>query len=164
MFSIRAFELQDWGGVWPILQAICRRGDSYPYPLDVNEAESHRLWVEEPAMTFVAVTETGEIVGSYYLKPNQPGLGAHVCNCGYIVAEHARRQGVAAALCEHSQATARENGFRAMQYNLVVSTNEVAVRLWKRQGFAVVGTLPGAFRHRDLDYVDALVMYKALVD
>ncbi len=164
MLTIRAFESQDWAAVWSILQAVCRRGDSYPYPVDVSEAEAHALWIDIPTRTYVVVTDTEQVIGSYYLKPNQPGLGAHVCNCGYIVAEHARRQGVAAALCEHSQATARENGFRAMQYNLVVSTNEVAVRLWKRQGFAVVGTLPGAFRHRDLDYVDALVMYKALVD
>jgi ribosomal protein S18 acetylase RimI-like enzyme len=108
------------------------------------------------------VDECNEVLGTYYIKPNQPALGAHVCNCGYIVAKEARGRGIAAEMCQHSQREAISRGFRAMQYNLVVSTNEVAVRLWKRQGFEVVGTLPQAFRHPRLGYVDALVMYKQL--
>ena len=99
---------------------------------------------------------------SYFIKPNQPGQGAHVCNCGYVVAPTAQGQGVASLMCEHSQQQAVAMGFRAMQFNLVVATNEGAVRLWQRLGFRIVGTLPGAFRHRALGAVDAHVMYKAL--
>lgn len=115
-----------------------------------------------PSATFVAVDEDDEVIGTYYIKPNQPALGAHVCNCGYIVAENARGHGVAAAMCEHSQREALSRDFRAMQYNLVVSTNEGAIRLWKRHGFEIIGTLPKAFRHLQLGFVDAFVMYKQL--
>ena len=110
----------------------------------------------------MAENSQAEIVGSYYLKPNQPGLGSHVCNAGYVVAEVAWGQGIGTALCHHSQAQARAAGFRAMQFNLVVSTNHGAVYLWQKLGFTVVGTLPAAFNHRRYGYVDALVMYKLL--
>jgi ribosomal protein S18 acetylase RimI-like enzyme len=103
------------------------------------------------------------VIGTYFIKANQPGLGSHVCNCGYVVAPAAQGRGIAAALCEHSQREAVAMGFRAMQFNLVVSTNERAVRLWQRLGFTVVGTLPKAFHHMKLGYVGALVMYKELV-
>jgi len=111
--------------------------------------------------TFVAV-EGETLLGTYFIKANQPGLGSHVCNCGYVVSPAASGRGVATALCEHSQQFAREQGFRAMQFNFVVATNERAVKLWERMGFAVVGRLPGAFRHLRLGYVDALVMFKSL--
>ena len=111
----------------------------------------------------MAVREDDVIVGTYYLKPNQPTLGAHVCNCGYIVTETARGQGIASAMCEHSQREAVKRGYRAMQYNLVVSTNEDAVHLWKKLGFVIAGTLPKAFRHERLGFVDAFVMYKQLI-
>ena len=102
------------------------------------------------------------MLGTYYLKTNQPGLGAHVCNAGYMVAGQARGRGVGRAMAEHSLEEARRLGYRAMQYNFVASTNEGAIRLWKRLGFDVVGTLPGAFRHEGQGYVDALVMYRHL--
>jgi ribosomal protein S18 acetylase RimI-like enzyme len=93
---------------------------------------------------------------------NQPTLGSHVCNCGYIVDKNSRGQGVASAMCGHSQEEAIKSGFKAMQYNLVVSTNKSAIRLWKKHDFKVVGVLPKAFNHKDLGLVDALVMYKHL--
>jgi ribosomal protein S18 acetylase RimI-like enzyme len=102
------------------------------------------------------------VLGTYYLKPNHPGPGAHVCNCGFVVAQEAQGQGVATAMCVHAQAEAVRMGFRAMQFNLVACTNTRAIRLWRRLGFAVVGTLPGAFHHQRLGFVDALVMYKHL--
>ena len=104
------------------------------------------------------------MVGSYYLRPNSLALGAHVANAGYVVAEHCRRQGIGSRLCQHSLQAARRLGFRLMQFNLVVSTNTAGIRCWQRNGFQVVGTLPGAFRHRQLGYVDALVMVQALVE
>ena len=160
--DIRLFRNDDWPGVWRLLQATFAGGDTYSFAPDSSEAEIARFWVEMPRATFVAV-EGDRLLGTYFIKPNQPGLGAHVCNCGYVVAPEAQGQGVAATMCEHSQQFAREQGFRAMQFNFVVATNERAVRLWQRLDFEVVGRLPGAFRHLRLGYVDALVMYKSLV-
>lgn len=160
--EIRRFHESDWPSVWPLLRETFAAGDTYTFPPGSTEAEIHRAWVETPAATFVACDPTGELVGTYYLKPNQPGGGAHVCNCGYVVAARAQGRGVATAMCEHSQAEAIARGFRAMQFNFVVATNERAVRLWQALGFAVVGRLPGAFRHPRLGYVDALVMFKTL--
>lgn len=160
--SVRKFEENDWHAVWPMLRATFEAGETYVFPSDIGEADAHRAWVEVPAVTNVAVAEEGRIVGTYYLKPNQPGRGAHVCNCGYVVDPAVQGNGIAAAMCEHSQRLAVKMGFRAMQFNLVVASNERAVRLWRHLGFAVAGTLPGAYNHRHLGYVDALVMYKRL--
>lgn len=159
---IRRFEAADWPALWPLLRATFAAGDTYAYPPDSPEGEARHAWIAVPAATFVACGPTGELLGSYVIKPNQPGLGSHVCNCGYIVAPEAQGQGIATALCRHSQAEAVAMGFRAMQFNLVVATNLRAVRLWERLGFARVATLPGAFRHPRLGFVDALVMFKSL--
>jgi ribosomal protein S18 acetylase RimI-like enzyme len=163
MFSIRPYQSPDWPFLWPILQSVFATGDTYAFSPTSTEAEIHNAWVTLPQATFVATTAAGAVIGTYILKPNQPGLGSHVCNCGYVVAESARGCGVAAALCEHSQAQARALGYRSMQFNLVVSTNVVAVRLWQKLGFAIVGTLPGAFKHSRMGYVDAHIMHKSLV-
>ena len=112
--------------------------------------------------TYVACDASGKIFGTYYIKPNQQGNAAHVCNCGYVVSEAARGMGVATLMCEHSQAVASEAGFLAMQFNFVVSTNTGAIRLWEKLGFQIVGTLPRAFRHPEQGLVDAHVMYKWL--
>lgn len=152
----------DWPAVWSILRATNATGDTFGYAPDSTEAEIRKQWVEIPAATYVAAEDDAGIMGTYFIKANQPGLGSHVCNCGYAVAAAARGRGIATAMCEHSQAVAIEMGFRAMQFNLVVSTNERAVRLWQRLGFAIAGTLAGAFRHATLGYVDAYVMYKVL--
>ena len=159
---IRLMEDRDWPGMWRIMGPVFRAGETYPYSPDISEAEASAAWVEEASAVFVAVEEDGSVVGTYYIKPNKPALGAHVCNCGYIVAEAARGRGVASAMCLHSQQEAIAQGFLAMQYNLVVSTNEQAFRLWKKHGFQVVGALPKAFRHKRYGLVDAYVMYKLL--
>jgi L-amino acid N-acyltransferase YncA len=162
MIKIRPFEETDWTATWQIIEPVFRAGDTYAFSPDITEEAAHTVWVETPSATFVAVDQNNEIFGTYFIKPNQPALGAHVCNCGYVVAENSRGKGVASEMCEHSQREAISQGFRAMQYNLVASTNGGAVRLWKRQGFQVVGTLPKAFRHHQLGFVDAYVMYKQL--
>ncbi len=162
MFRILPFEPGHWPAVWGILEPVFRAGETYAFAPEIPEEEARRVWIEVPAAIFVAMDAGKQVLGTYYLKPNQPALGAHVCNCGYVTAEQARGRGVASAMCEHSQAEARALGFRAMQFNLVVSNNQGAVRLWKKHGFGVVGVLPGAFRHARLGYVDALVMYKQL--
>lgn len=162
MITIQPFEDKDWIATWQIIEPVFRTGETYAFSPDITEEEAHKVWIELPSATFVAVNERNEILGTYFIKPNQPALGAHVCNCGYIVAENARGQGIASKMCQHSQREAVARGFHSMQYNLVVSTNEVAIRLWKKHGFEVVGTLPKAFRHSQLGFIDALVMYKQL--
>jgi ribosomal protein S18 acetylase RimI-like enzyme len=160
--EIRKYRESDWSQVWPIIERVFRSGETYSFSPEITEQEAHKAWIEMPQETYVATSGEGEILGTYYIKPNQPGLGSHVCNCGYIVPEGGRGKGVASRMCEHSQRLALESGFRAMQYNLVVSTNEGAVRLWKKLGFQVVGTLPKAFKSKSAGYVDAFVMYKEL--
>ena len=158
--NIRPFVESAWLPTWRIIEPVFRAGETYTFSPDITEDEAHKAWVEVPSATFVAVDSKDELFGTYFIKPNQPGLGSHVCNCGYIVSRHARKKGVASAMCEHSQREAIRRGFRAMQYNFVVSTNEGAVRLWKKHGFEIVGALPKAFRHPKLGFVDAFVMYK----
>jgi RimJ/RimL family protein N-acetyltransferase len=163
MVQIRPFEEKDWAACWRIIEPVLRAGETYAFSPDITEAEAYTVWIRMPSATFVAVDEDNDVLGTYFIKPNQPALGDHVCNCGYIVGENFRGRGVAARMCRHSQQQAIGLGFRAMQYNLVVATNAAAVHLWKKHGFDVVGTLPKAFRHPRLGYVDALVLYKQLV-
>lgn len=160
--NVRRVSGADWSGVWAIIETVIRGGQSYPYARDMTATEARRMWFEIPAATYVAEDGDGCLLGTYYIKPNQPTLGAHVANCGYIVAESARGQGVARQMCEHSQSEAIRLGYRAMQYNLVVSTNTAGVHLWKKMGFTIIGTLPGAFDHALHGFVDAHVMYKQL--
>ena len=162
MIDIRPIDEKDWDDVWRIMEPVFRTGETYSFSPDISKEEAFRVWVSVPAATYVAVDEGNNILGTYYIKPNQPGLGAHVCNCGYIVVERARGQGIASEMCKHSQLEASAQGYRAMQYNLVVSTNEGAIRLWKSLGFEIIGTLPGAFQHPKLCFVDAHVMFKTL--
>jgi len=162
VIEIRLYKENDWPTIWHIIEPVFRAGETYAFPRDISEEEAHKAWVLNPKATYIAVDQDDTILGTYYIKPNQPGLGNHICNCGYIVSEDARGQGIASAMCEHSQEEAVKQGFRAMQYNLVVSTNSGAVRLWKKLGFDVVGTIPEAFHHPLLGYVDAFVMYKRL--
>lgn len=136
-------------------------GDTYAYAPDTTRDQAYNLWLAAPAATYVAVLDN-DIVGTYYLKANQPAQGAHVCNAGYMVAGHARGRGLGREMCLHSQLEARKLGFKAMQFNLVVSTNTGAIRLWESLGFETVGVLPKAFKHPRKGFVDALVMYKWL--
>lgn len=163
MPAIRSFQDEDWPALWPILAVEFRSGESHPHPPDIAEQAAYDAWISAPQATYVA-EEAGRLLGTYLIKPNQPGLGAHVCNCGYIVAAEARGKGVGTVMCRHSLAEARRLGYRAMQYNLVVATNTRAKALWDRMGFATVGRLPGAFRHPRHGEVDAFVMYRRLTD
>ncbi len=164
MIKIRPIAEVDWTGIWRIIEPVFRAGETYAFSPEITEEEARAVWIEAPSATFVAVDEENQIVGTYFIKPNQPALGAHVCNCGYIVAEKARNKGIASRMCRHSQEEALSRKFRAMQYNLVVTSNTIAIRLWKKHGFAIIGTLPKAFNHQQLGLTDALVMYKLLVE
>lgn len=162
MLTIRGYEERDWPGVWNIIAPEIRGGKTYAIPTDITETDAHNLWIETPEAAFVAEDAHHKILGTYFIKPNYPGPGSHVCNCGYIVAAHARGRGVAAQMCDHSQQEAVARGYHAMQYNLVVSTNEGAIRLWKKHGFEIAGRLPEAFRDPEYGFVDAFIMYKLL--
>jgi L-amino acid N-acyltransferase YncA len=159
--NIREATKEDFEGIWPIFQEIVAAGETYPYPRDTTKEEAFKYWIDVPRKTFV-YEENGQILGTYYIKTNQIGSGDHVCNCGYMVSSAARGRGLATAMCKHSQDLARELGYKAMQFNFVATSNEGAVRLWNKLGFATVGRLPKAFNHPTKGYVDALVMYKWL--
>lgn len=163
MIIIRGYEERDWVEVWALLRPVFRAGETYAFPRDISEAEARYVWTEAPDVACVAIDPVGErVLGTYYMKANHPGPGSHVCNCGYVVSPEARGMGIATEMCLHSQDLALERGYRSMQYNLVASSNQGAVRLWSRLGFEIVGTLPEAFEHPTRGYVDAFVMYKHL--
>jgi ribosomal protein S18 acetylase RimI-like enzyme len=145
----------------PASQAVVVAHETYAYDPALTREQALHLWLEYPLHTLIA-EEDGVLLGSYYLKANAAGPGSHVSNCGYMVTPAARGRGVARLMCEHSQQLARDSGFQAMQFNSVVATNEVAVALWQKLGFEVVGRLPRAYRHAQLGLVDCLVMYKWL--
>jgi ribosomal protein S18 acetylase RimI-like enzyme len=148
--------------IWAILEPTIRAAETYTLPAEMPREDALAYWFG-PQHEVFAAEEDGQILGTYSLQPNQQGGGSHVANCGYITAPWATGRGVARAMCAHSLAQARERGFRAMQFNFVVSTNEPAVHLWRCFGFEIVGRLPGAFHHPSHGFVDALVMYRSLL-
>jgi L-amino acid N-acyltransferase YncA len=159
--DIRRASLVDAGAIWAILEPTIRAGETYAFEPTLKEADALAFWMGSDKETFVA-EEDGEIVGTYFIRPDQAGGGAGVCNCGYMTRASATGRGVARLMCQHSMDYARARGYRAMQFNFVVSTNERAVRLWKSLGFETVGRLPLAFQHPRLGLVDALVMFRLL--
>jgi ribosomal protein S18 acetylase RimI-like enzyme len=159
--QIRPARDDDRPAIWAMIEPVFRAGETYPLPRDILEADGLAYWFTPGHEVFVA-EDAGRLVGTYYLRANQKGGGAHVANCGYITAADLRGRGVARIMCGHSLARARERGFRAMQFNFVVSTNTRAVKLWQAMGFDIVGRLPGAFAHPAHGDVDALVMFQTL--
>lgn len=162
MLLIRSARRNDHGAIWRILEPTIRAGETYGLPRDMPEEDAIAYWNGPDRETFVVAEESGKILGTYYLRANQLGGGAHVANCGYMTAAEASGRGVARRMCEHSLNYAREAGFRAMQFNFVVGSNERAVGLWQSFGFKTVGRLPEAFLHPHHGYVDALVMFREL--
>jgi ribosomal protein S18 acetylase RimI-like enzyme len=140
---------------------MIRSGKTYTLPRDMSREEALTYWFAAEKETSV-LEEDGVVLGTYFLKANQQGGGAHVANCGYVTSPAAQGRGIARQMCLHSLERARERGFRAMQFNFVVSTNERAIKLWISLGFNIVGRLPLAFNHPTLGFVDALVMYRSL--
>jgi len=159
--QIRKAQASDGPAILEIILPVIREGATYSLDPDLSAADALAYWTSPDKETFVA-EDDNVIVGTYFIRPNQAGGGRHVCNCGYITRADVAGRGVARSMCQHSLTYARERGYRAMQFNFVVSTNERAVRLWQSLGFAIVGRLPAAFRHPAHGYVDALVMYQSL--
>jgi L-amino acid N-acyltransferase YncA len=163
MINIRLATDSDRDAIWDIFHEVVATGDTYVFDPNTSREEALAYWFRDDTHTYVA-EQNGKVVGSYVLRPNRPGLGAHVSNASFIVAKSARGLGVGRGMGEHCLSEARRLGFRAMQFNFVVSTNESAVHLWQQLGFKIVGTLPGAFRHSQKGYVDVYVMFRSLVD
>jgi len=162
MLGVREARAEDHTAVWAILEPVIRAGETYTLARDMSRDEGLAFWFAKGHEVFVAEGQGSGAVGTYFLRANQGGGGAHVANCGYVTALGATGKGVARAMCAHSLGRAKQRGFRAMQFNFVVSSNERAVRLWESFGFKIVGRLPGAFLHPRLGFTDALVMYRTL--
>ena len=158
---IRAALPQDKPAIWQILEPVIRAGETYALDRGLTQTDALAYWFAEDKLTYVA-EQDGAILGTYYLRANQSGGGNHVCNCGFMTAEAASGRGIARQMCLHAFSQALAGGYRAMQFNFVVSTNERAVRLWLSLGFESVGRLPLAFQHPRLGEVDALVMFRRL--
>jgi len=172
-FEIRAANETDRDDIWEIFHAVIASGDTYPFDPRMSREDAMAYWFAPGTNCYVAELDRlkrsslpvgRRIVGSYLLKPNQGGAGSHVANAAFIVAPGARGHGVGRAMGEHCLNEARRLGFRAMQFNFVVSTNESAVHLWQQLGFEIVGTLPRAFRHPEKGYVDVYVMFRSLIE
>lgn len=158
---VRPWVPADDDALWAILEAVFGTGETYAYPPGISRAEALERWTGPPARAWVAERE-GRVVGSSRVMPNHPGLGAHVANGSFVVAPDAGGGGIGRALGEHALQAAAALDYRAMQFNLVVSTNTSAIALWESLGFATVGRVPGAFLLRGQKEVDALIMHRRL--
>ena len=159
--NIRAATDSDRDAIWEIFRATVAPGDAFVYDPNTEREEAMAYWFANGTRTYVA-EENGKVAGSYILRANRPGLGNHVANAGFMVDPAARGSGIGRTMGEHALSEARRLGYRAMQFNFVISTNESAVHLWQQLGFRIVGTLPGAFRHAEKGFVDAYVMFRLL--
>lgn len=162
--EFREADGSDWEAIWPIVNSTLRAGDTYPYSPETTEAEGRVIWFgrNEPTRVVYVAESGGEVAATAYLKPNQPGLGDHVANAGWMVNDSFRGRGLGRAFATYVLDEARRLGYRGMQFNAVVATNEGAITLWKSMGFEVVGRVPNAFRHPDEGLVPILVMYRDL--
>ena len=161
MLNVRPATENDRKAIWFIIGPVIREGETYALPRDMPEAAALNYWTGPDRQTFVA-DEAGTVVGTYFIRTNQPGGGSHVANCGFMTHSDARKKGIARAMCEHSLDEARRLGFRAMQFSFVVSTNERAIRLWQSLRFTEVGRLPAAFQRPDGTCVDVLILFRKL--
>jgi len=161
--KIRSATTKDHAAIWNIFHEIIAAGDTYAFDPQMPREKALAYWFRADTHTYVA-EEDGSVVGTYILRPNQSGPGSHVANAAFMVARDAEGAGVGRRMAEHCLTEARRMGFRAMQFNFVVSTNTRAIHLWDQLGFKIVGTLPGAFRHPEKGFVDVYVMYRSLLE
>ncbi len=161
--QIRPGTNADHDAIWNIFREIVAAGDTYALDPNMSREEALAYWFRDDTHTYVA-EKNGGIVGTYILRPNQSGPGSHVANAAFMVASDAQSSGVGRRMAEHCLSEAHRMGFRAMQFNFVVSTNTAAIHLWKQLRFKIVGALPGAFRHPEKGYVDVYVMFRLLLE
>ncbi len=159
--TIRLSTPSDHEAVWQIISNVIATGDTYVFAPDSSKEKMLNYWFSSDKRTYVA-EENNEILGTFYLKENQMDLGSHIVNAGYMVSENARGKGLGKAMAEFSLEEARSLGFRGMQFNLVVKTNEKAVKLWLKMGFEIIGEIPDAYKHSQFGYVNAYIMYQKL--
>ncbi|MDE3743421.1 GNAT family N-acetyltransferase [Maribacter polysaccharolyticus] len=159
--NIRKAITSDFDKVWEIFSRVIKTGDTYVFHPNTPKKDLKKHWFADYMETYV-LEEDGQILGTYIIKPNQIDLGNHIANCSYMVNPNAQGKGIGKKLCEHSLETAKENGFEGIQFNIVVSTNKIAVALWEKYGFEIIGTTPKGFRHAELGMVDTYIMYKNL--
>lgn len=161
--QIRRAAESDFSAIWPIFQAVVADGTTYVFAAETSYEDAFAFWFG-PGVTSYVAEEDGKIVGMYKFVTNYRDRGSHVANAAFMVDPQSSGKGVGRAMGVHCLREAKRAGFRAMQFNLVVSTNEAAVALWKKLGFSIVGTLPKVFQHKNLGYVDAFVMHRFLND
>lgn len=161
--TVRPARKTDFEAMWEIFNAVVETGDSYVFEPDTPREEAFEYWFGPDISSYIA-EDRGWILGMYKLVANQRGRGSHVANASFMVAPGQQGRGIGRLMGNHCLREAKKAGFRSMQFNFVVSTNAPAVELWKKLGFSIVGTLPGAFRHRTLGFVDAYVMFRDLAD
>jgi len=159
MIKIRKAKEVDIEAIWEIFRQVVKRGDTFAFDPEATKEDCRTLWVFPPVHTYVAELDN-KILGTYILRKNQQGLGAHVANAAYMVHPDAREHGIGKAMGTHSIRQAKKLGFSAIQFNFVVSTNLVAIQLWLKLGFKIVGTVPKAFNHSKLGLVDVYVMHR----
>lgn len=162
MIIRRADKKKDYDKVWEIFKKVIITGDTYVFDPNTPKENLEKDWFAEYMDTFVAEGENGLLLGTYIIKPNQIDLGNHIANCSYMVNPIYHGKGTGKLLCEHSIKFAKEKGYLGIQFNIVVSTNEAAVKLWQKFGFEIIGTTPKGFRHQKLGLVDTYIMYKEL--
>ena len=158
---IRKATDKDMDLVWEIFHEVIQTEDCHVFYANTPKSDLKKHWFAEYMHTYV-YEENNQILGTYYVKPNQIDLGSHIANAGYIVSPKAQGKGIGKQLCKHSLQLAKEIGFIAMQFNIVVSTNTSAVGLWQKFGFKIIGTTPKAFKHKTLGLVDTHIMYRTL--
>ncbi len=159
--TIRKADNNDFEDIWKIFHEVIKSMDTYAFYPDTSKEEAYKIWMAPGNKTYVALIGD-DIVGTYYIKSNQPGLGSHVANAAYMVHPQKQGYGIGKAMALHSMAEAKNSGFVAMQFNFVVSTNKNAVDLWRKMGFQIIGTSPKSFKHPTLGYVDTYIMHRFL--
>jgi GNAT superfamily N-acetyltransferase len=158
----KADKERDYDKVWDIFSNVIKTGDTYVFDPGTPKETLHKYWFADYMDTFIALEDNEEVLGTYIIKPNQIDLGNHIANCGYMVNPKYHGRGTGKLLCEHSIQFAKGKGYSGIQFNIVVSTNTIAVKLWQKFGFEIIGTTPKGFRHKDLGFVDTYIMFKDL--
>lgn len=161
MIQLRKATAADKSAIWQIIKSVIAGGDTYVYPPDSSEDEMISYWFAPDKSTYAAIWD-GDVVGTFWIKANQPGLGSHVANAAYMVSPDAAGKGIGRKMAEFSLEEARRLGFKAMQFNFVVKTNSIAIKLWQSVGFEIIGEIPDAFDHAKNGLTNAYIMYRKL--